>query len=164
MDHRRRRILVVARNSRTADRVRAWLEECRCDTDVVATFAQGKAGLESHPDLLVAEIKLGEYNGLHLGLKAEAAGVPVILIGPADVVLQKDAEGIHATYLTGPTRADLIEAVETALGATSPAGDPALPFRARVTTVAEEAETMWRAFSESPSSQLSAFGRTMLPI
>ena len=156
----RRHVLVVARNLRVAERLVAWLEESGCETAVVRTFADAKTHLEGRPDLVVTEVKLGEYNGLHLALKADAARVPAVVLGPEDPVLRKDAAAVHAVYVNTLTRATLLEAVANLL---SPEATAVLPFKARVTTVAAEAEVMWRAFSESPSSELSAFGRTMLP-
>ena len=161
----RRRILVVARQRDVAQRLVSWLDGGGSETTLVTTFAEATAHLESRPDLVVTEVKLGEYNGLHIALKADAAGIPAIVIGTADAVLQKDAESIHAIYLTTPDRTALLEAIARQLTRTSaPHRSPALPFRAHVTTIAAEADVMWRAFSESPASELSVFGRMVLPI
>ena len=164
MGERRRQVLVVARNPKLGERLVAWLEESGRDTTLATTFGDAKTRLAGRPELVVAELKLGEYNGLHLALKAEALGIPVIIVGPADAVLQKDAQSIHATYLTNLARGAVLDAVDRVLPepVATPA-NPVLPFRARATTIPAEAEMMWRAFSESPSSELSAFGRTMLP-
>lgn len=162
MDYQR--ILVCAPNGKLADRLVAWLEDSGRDTTRVMTFQDAKARLEAVPDLIVAEVKLGEYNGLHLALKAEVAGIPTIVIGPPDAVLEKDASSLKAIYLQEPvTRSRLLGAVSTVLS--TPAANAAMPFRA-VTTVASEAEVMWRAFSESSESSpsdLNILGRTMLP-
>ena len=156
----RRHVLVVARNLRVAERLVAWLEESGRETTLVTTFADAKTHLEMRPDVVVTELKLGEYNGLHLALKAAAAHIPAVVLGPDDPVLRNDAAGVHALYLTTLTRTALLDAVAALL---APPQSAAVPFKARVTTIPAEAEMMWRAFSESPSSELSAFGRTMLP-
>lgn len=160
MDHPRQ-VLVVARSRSLADRLVGWLEEDGRGATLATTFPSAKAQLTRAPDLLVTELKLGEYNGLHLALKAEAAGVPVIVIGPPDPVLQKDAESFHATYLTTLTRTELLEAVTTLLSA-PPAALPVPRLHMPVTTVGAEAELTWRAFCDSGSSQ-NVLGRTPLP-
>ena len=163
MDHRRQ-VLVVARNPKVAERLISWLAARDREATLTTTFANAKTHLDLKPDLVVAEVKLGEYNGLHLALKADAVGIPTVIIGPPDPVLQKDADSIHAVYLPHLTRASLLEAVDKLLATpASSSADAGLPFRARVTTIAAEAEVMWRAFTESPSSELSAFGRPLLP-
>lgn len=153
-------VLVVARSLRVVERLLAWLDDSGFETTLVATFGDAKAHLEQRPDLVVTEVKLGEYNGLHLALKADAAGIPAVVVGPDDPVLRNDAAAIRALYLSTLTRTALIDAVTALL---APRKGATVPFTARVTTIAAEAELMWRAFSESPSSELSAFGRTILP-
>jgi CheY-like chemotaxis protein len=159
----RRQVLVVARNPMLAECLVAWLEESGYGTTLVRTFADASVLLDARPELVVSEVKLGEYNGLHLALKADAAGVPCIIAGPDDVVLRKDAESIHAIYMTTLTRDTLVDVLTRLLPAAHQAQKVALPFRARVTTVAAEADVMWRAFSESPSPELNAYGRPLLP-
>lgn len=73
---------------------------------VVTTFAAAKVHLDSPPDLLITEVKLGEYNGLHLALRARAAGIPAIVLG--DRVFEREAEQLGATYLS-PVRLDTAE-------------------------------------------------------
>jgi hypothetical protein len=69
---------------------------------VVGDFGTAKAYLDKRPDLLVTEVKLGAYNGLHLAIRASAQRIPTIVIGDTDPVLKADAERQHATYLTLP--------------------------------------------------------------
>jgi CheY-like chemotaxis protein len=159
-----RRVLVVARNARVAEHLVAWLAESGLDTVVVKTFADAKPHLAQRPSLLVSDVKLAEYNGLHLALRAAAAGVPAIVMGPEDPVLRRDAEAIQAIYLTSLTRSRVLEAVASLLPSIGvPPARTYLPFPARATTIAAEAEVIWRAFVESSSPRLKAFGRTMLP-
>ena len=69
---------------------------------VVGDFGTAKAYLEKRPDLLVTEVKLGAYNGLHLAIRAGAKRIPTIVIGDTDPVLKADAERQQATYLSVP--------------------------------------------------------------
>lgn len=69
---------------------------------VVGDFVSAKAYLDKRPDLLITELKLGAYNGLHLAIRAGMHRTPTIVIGDADPVLKADAERQQATYLTSP--------------------------------------------------------------
>jgi DNA-binding response OmpR family regulator len=160
----RRQILVVARNPRLADRLVAWLGDSGHAMTLVTAFSEAKARLKSLPDLIISELKLGEYNGLHLALRADAAGVPSIIIGPPDAVLERDAASItSAVYLQASvSRPELLEAVSRALSSAGSASHRRL-FHTPVTTIAAEADLLWRAFSESSQPVTTFFGRTMLP-
>ena len=69
---------------------------------VVADFGRARALLDSHPDLLITELKLGNYNGLHLAIRAHAANTPAIVVGTPDPVLEAEAERQGATYVKPP--------------------------------------------------------------
>jgi hypothetical protein len=87
----------------------------------VTTFTAAKALLETKPALVISELKLGEYNGLHLALKARAVGIPAIIVGPQDSVLQRDAGDLGATYLTTVLRrSQVLDLVAERVGGDSP--------------------------------------------
>lgn len=69
------------------------------DLRVVASFEAAKAELIEQPHLLITEIRLAAYNGLHLALRAQARGIRSIVIGPPDLLFEGDAERFGATYL-----------------------------------------------------------------
>jgi hypothetical protein len=56
------------------------------------------------PHLLVTELKLGAFNGLHLALRArtQCPRVQAIVIGEADCVLQAEALRHDASYVVEP--------------------------------------------------------------
>jgi len=92
----------------------AWLTERELEVTLVTTFAEAKARLADHPSLLISEVRLGEYNGLHLVLHAQAHHIPAIVIGRNDPVLERDAEQLAASYLTYELqRADLFHVLES---------------------------------------------------
>ena len=68
-----RRILVVAKSTSTASSLLTWLADDLREIVVTNTFAAAKYYLATKPDLLIAEVKLGEYNGLHLALRIRDA-------------------------------------------------------------------------------------------
>src|SRR5688572_27816620 len=92
-------VLVVAPTPSIATTVFAWLTDAGCVPFVVSSFAAAKQHLEEKPCFLISEVRLGEYNGLHLALRAQAHGVPVVLLGEPDHVLQREAAQLGAVYL-----------------------------------------------------------------
>lgn len=116
---RRHHVVIVAQNPALATALLSWLGSAGYELAIVTTFAAAKALLETEPALVIAEVKLGEYNGLHLALKARAAGIPAIVIGPRDPVLRKDAEELGASYVTSVLRRrQMLDLVAERLGAT----------------------------------------------
>jgi DNA-binding NtrC family response regulator len=107
-------VLVVAPTPRIATTLFAWLSDAGCSPLVVSSFAAAKQHLDDRPCFLVSEVRLGEYNGLHLALRAQAPGIPVVLIGEPDPVLQREAAQLGATYLTiGIDAQELLAVVQT---------------------------------------------------
>jgi DNA-binding response OmpR family regulator len=101
---RRHHVVIVAQNPALATALMSWLGSAGYELAIVTTFAAAKALLETQPGLVLAEVKLGEYNGLHLALKAREAGIPAIVIGPHDPVLERDALELGASYVTSVLR------------------------------------------------------------
>jgi DNA-binding NtrC family response regulator len=117
---RRHHVVIVAQNPALATALLSWLGSAGYELAIVTTFAAAKALLETKPALVISELKLGEYNGLHLALKARAAGIPAIIVGPYDPVLQKDADELGATYLTSVLRrSQVLDLVQERLGGTT---------------------------------------------
>ena len=94
------RILVVAQTTTLATTLVAWLGAANHEFAVVTTFAAAKVHLSTRPDLLITEVKLGEYNGLHLALRGRAVGIRAIVIGPDDAVFAGQAAQLGGAYLT----------------------------------------------------------------
>lgn len=92
-------MLVVAPTPTVAATAFAWLTDAGCGVTVVDSFAVAKRHLDSDPCLLISEIRLGDYNGLHLALRAQARGIASVLLGQPDPVLERDAQQIGAIYL-----------------------------------------------------------------
>jgi two-component system, chemotaxis family, chemotaxis protein CheY len=72
------------------------------------------------PDVVVADVRLGEYNGLQLAVQARALDpVPVIVVtsGFDDAVLKSEAERLGATFLLKPLDpAALVKLITSRLG------------------------------------------------
>src|SRR2546426_10551244 len=98
----RQRILLVAPSAGVANTVAPWLESAGFELVLQKEFAEARATLGTRPDLVISEVKLGPYNGLHLAILAGDLGTPAIVIGDRDPVLQVEAEHQGAAYLTPP--------------------------------------------------------------
>jgi DNA-binding response OmpR family regulator len=99
------RVLVVASSPDVAATLTGWLTSEGHETTVVRDFASAKPELDANPpDLLIAQIKLGAFNGLHLAIRARARKqiVASIVIGDDDSVLQEEARQQDVRYLTEP--------------------------------------------------------------
>ncbi|MGH6802141.1 MAG: hypothetical protein ACREC3_02080 [Methyloceanibacter sp.] len=68
----------------------------------MADFAAAKDVLSTRPELLITELKLGAFNGLHLAIRAGVQGTPAIVVGDPDPVLEAEAKRQQATYLSPP--------------------------------------------------------------
>jgi DNA-binding NtrC family response regulator len=116
---RRQHVVIVAQNPALATALLSWLGSAGYELAIVTTFAAAKALLDTKPALLISELKLGEYNGLHLALKARAVNIPTLIVGPHDPVLQRDADELGATYLSSVLRrSQVLELVADRTGAT----------------------------------------------
>jgi len=94
-----RKILLVAPTTSLASQLHRWLCDAGHELAVVTTFAAAKAHLRTSPDVVVTEVRLGEYNGLQLALYAQANSIPTIVIGDSDPVVENDARQFGATFV-----------------------------------------------------------------
>ena len=80
---------------------------------VTATFQEAVERLRMSPMLLIADIRLGEYNGLHLVLRGKAARrelAAVVTSAVADPVLRAEAEQLGATFVLKPSTPEELRA------------------------------------------------------
>jgi DNA-binding response OmpR family regulator len=93
-------VLVVAPTPTLAQSVTSRLLDMRLNVTLVSSFKAASQGLrEAAPDLLISEVKLGEFNGLHLALRARSRGISTIVLGDGDQVIKRDAAALGAEYL-----------------------------------------------------------------
>lgn len=103
--HRGRRVLVVSGQPQRRQELHAWLAADGYDVELAASFPIARSSIDARkPDLLVSDVKLEAYNGLHLAIWTRGRQLPTqtVLIGDPDLVLQKEAERERAVYLTPP--------------------------------------------------------------
>ena len=99
----RRKILIVDDNEAARTGLATILERADFAVFTAATFVDGRnALLKESPDLLIADVRLGEYNGLQL-LATSARPTPSIIVtGHPDPVLEADARAMGADFLVKP--------------------------------------------------------------
>ena len=94
-----RSALVVAATPSLAAHLSEWLKPAGWVISTADSYASAKSRLELGTDLLVTELELGDYNGLQLALRAQNSGVPAVVVGHEDTVLERDAEQLGSAYL-----------------------------------------------------------------
>lgn len=114
-------VLLVAPTTRIASTVSAGLLAAGLRVTLVTSFKAARKALESCPDLLISEVRLGEYNGLHLALRAQIRGIRAIVIGVIDLITQQDAATFGAAYLEDDGDTTRLHAAVRAAGL-SPSG------------------------------------------
>jgi DNA-binding response OmpR family regulator len=106
-----RSVLIVDADIEALDAAVGWLKEAAYDTTAASTFLEGKAALSARVfDLLIANIRLGAYNGIHLALLAKHRSPHVRTIlthAPENGSLQSEAHRAGAqAYLCKPHARD----------------------------------------------------------
>jgi two-component system, OmpR family, KDP operon response regulator KdpE len=97
------RILIVEDHEATRLGLVALLTNAGYIVLSAGTFAEGRRLLIEHtPDMLIADLRLGEFNGLQLIAAAPIAIPSIIVTGFPDPVLQAAALKLGARYMTKP--------------------------------------------------------------
>jgi len=82
------------------------------------TFAQAKSALrEGHPDVLVTQVRLGEFNGIHLALwgRQRLPALRCVIGGQSDPNLEADAHAAGVTFLRDNDIQTILQATREAL-------------------------------------------------
>lgn len=125
------KVLVVDDDPSTLHGFKQLLEHAKYDVIAASTFSDARFALsQQSPDLLIADIRLGEYNGLQL-LVTSSRSIPTIIVtGYPDPVLEAEARRLGADYLLKPvSAASLMAAVRAKLAADRPGGSAFAPGR-----------------------------------
>jgi hypothetical protein len=105
----RPRALAISSDVQRRDIYSHWLTSAGFNVVFCDGFADAKSILDARPpELLVTEIRLGSYNGLHLVIRGHVRNpeMRAIVIGPWDPVLAAEAHRERATFLVEPVSAD----------------------------------------------------------
>jgi DNA-binding response OmpR family regulator len=99
----RHKILIVDDDETTRSGLTQLFERADFDAVAVGTFLEGRTALRDwQPDLLIADVRLGEFNGLQLLATVPHPIPSIIITGYHDSVLESDARSMGADYLVKP--------------------------------------------------------------
>lgn len=98
-----------------AFRTSALLRGAGYEVRLRSTLSGGTRALDWRPDLIIADVKLGAFNGLQLAMRASWTGVPAVVIGGVDRVLKREAQALGATYVGGTIGGDSMLALVESL-------------------------------------------------
>ena len=100
--------LIVEGDTLAREVMARWLAESGHRVVACGSFEEAKAYLAGHtPDLLVTDIRLRDYNGLHLVMEMrdrQPAVSCLVFTDHDDPVLRGEAEHMHARYVLTPLR------------------------------------------------------------
>lgn len=97
------KILIVDDNDAARSGLALIFERAGFDVLAVGTYVEGRAALiRMHPDLLIADVRLGEYNGLQLLASTARPTAAIIVTGHPDPVIEADAHRMGADFLVKP--------------------------------------------------------------
>lgn len=115
------KVLIVDDDAATRSGVAELLREAGYDTRAVGTFEEGLKALRTDmPDLLIADVRLGAFNGLQLLVSSPRPIPAIIITGFADPVLESDAQQHGAEYVLKPiSPSALLDLVERKLAQSS---------------------------------------------
>jgi two-component system, NtrC family, C4-dicarboxylate transport response regulator DctD len=116
------KVLIVDDDKTTREGLAELLEESGYQAIAVGTFEEATRVLRSSPpDLLIADVRLGPFNGLQLVISSPKPIPAIIITGFADPVLESDAKRRGADYVLKPVSpARLLELVAQKLAAARP--------------------------------------------
>ena len=112
-----RNVLVVCADRRTLSEYEKAILPIADGVQVAATFPQAKTILREKPtDVLVSELRLNEFNGLHLALwsRVRAPHLRSVILGHLDPSLEADARALGLVYLKENTTQAIVRATQEA--------------------------------------------------
>ena len=97
------RVLIVEDDAATRSGLGTLLQRAGYDVLVTDSVPEGRRALEEGaPDLLIADVRLGEFNGLQL-IAMSPRPIPAIVVTAfVDPALEADARRLGAHYLVKP--------------------------------------------------------------
>jgi DNA-binding response OmpR family regulator len=116
------KVLIVDDDKTTREGLAELLEEAGYEAVPIGTFEEAARFLRATPpDLLIADVRLGPFNGLQLVISSPKPIPAIIITGFADPVLEADARRRGADYVLKPVSpARLLDLVAHKLSAAQP--------------------------------------------
>jgi DNA-binding NtrC family response regulator len=146
--NRRPDALVVHRDSGAAADVVELLRDAGYHVIEAGSYYEGRRLLSTElPRLLIADVRLGDYNGLNLAWHRESTfpGPTIITDAAHDSVLEADAAKMNAVYV-GPARARVILSLSRQFLGTPVLGDDTIrpALHERTQAVSDFSETRFQ--------------------
>lgn len=124
------RVLIVEDNDATRTGLSELLKRAGYDTQATRSFEEGiRAIREDNFDLLIADVRLGPYNGLQLLVTSPRRVPTIIMTGFPDPVLEADARHLGAQFILKPVAPTALLALVEEQLASRPAQELAGPTR-----------------------------------
>jgi DNA-binding response OmpR family regulator len=116
------KVLIVDDDTTTREGLAEFLEGAGYEAIAVGTFEEASRILRtSPPDLLIADVRLGPFNGLQLVISSPQPIPAIIITGFADPVLEADARRRGADYVLKPVSPSrLLDLVSHKLSSSQP--------------------------------------------
>lgn len=123
------RILIVDDDIGYLTVTKVLLERGGHEVILASTFEEGRRRLRDEtPDLLIADVRLGAFNGLQLIAMGHTRIPAIVVSGFDDAVLEAEAHAFGADYLVKPvTGASLLGLIKQKLECAPPAADSPQP-------------------------------------
>lgn len=119
-------VLLVEPATDTRALLANMLRAAGCTVFEAIDFQHAKQAFDaSPPDVLITELRLGAYNGLHLVLRARltrASITAIVTARAADPVLQREAEQLHASFVVKDAKGQWLATIGAMFRSTMPAG------------------------------------------
>jgi DNA-binding response OmpR family regulator len=120
------KVLVVDDTPNTLEMLAVFLRRSNYDVLTASSFEQArKVADQDTPDLIIVDVRLGEYNGLHLVIRERLAHPerPIIVIsGYADEQTAEEVRHYGAEFMAKPVQpAELAATIARLLGPSPPA-------------------------------------------
>jgi DNA-binding response OmpR family regulator len=114
------RVLIIDDDAAYLSACRVVLAEDGHDVITSTSFTDGRRWLaEYNFDALIADVRLGAYNGLHLITLAAPSTIKIAMSAFADTVIRRDAEEAGARFVLKPSDSASLSALLPAAGAAS---------------------------------------------
>jgi two-component system response regulator RegA len=119
----RLRVLVVDADRQALGELAVTLKKAGCDVIESESFRHALTVLANEsPELVVVDIRLGEFNGLHLLLRIRSLGlsIPGLITSPfPDAVLEAEARRLGAAFMVKPLKPrEVVPAIAALIEAT----------------------------------------------
>jgi len=99
-------ILIVEDDRPSLEGFMALMADAGYDVIGAHSFEEGRVALNRAPDVILTDVRLGQYNGLQLIIRGRLVNPglrAIVVTGHPDPVVQREAEALRAVHLEKPS-------------------------------------------------------------